>query len=92
MSETGHTSYHERAANGNSRIVVLSKNFYFGLITAYKEGMGIPNAILAPAPPQCNSENHPGLPPAGCTRGGGGGLMLLSPQHALPVPHDVPAS
>ena len=35
MSETGHKSYHERAANGNSHIVVLIKNFHFVLITEY---------------------------------------------------------
>ena len=33
MSDTGNETYHERVANGNSRIVVLIKNFYFGLIT-----------------------------------------------------------
>jgi hypothetical protein len=51
MSETGHNSYHERAANGNSHIVVLIKNFHFVLITAFHApsslcaaiGMGISN-------------------------------------------------
>ena len=32
MSDTGNETYDERVANGNSRIVVLIKNFYFGLI------------------------------------------------------------
>jgi hypothetical protein len=45
MSETGHTSYHERAANGNSRIVVLSKNFYFGLISGHGLAGLTPNAF-----------------------------------------------
>jgi hypothetical protein len=32
MSVTGEKAYHERAANGNSRIVAVIKNFHFGLI------------------------------------------------------------
>jgi DNA integrity scanning protein DisA with diadenylate cyclase activity len=32
MSDTGDKTYHERVANGNSHIVVLTKNFHFGLI------------------------------------------------------------
>jgi hypothetical protein len=33
MSDTGDKTYHERVANGNSHIIVLIKNFHFGLIT-----------------------------------------------------------
>jgi hypothetical protein len=29
---TQNGAYHEQVANGNSRIVVLTKNFHFGLI------------------------------------------------------------
>jgi hypothetical protein len=32
MSDTGNETYHRGTANGNSRIGVLFKNFYFGLI------------------------------------------------------------
>jgi hypothetical protein len=32
MSDTGDKTYHERVANGNSHIIVLIKNFHFGLI------------------------------------------------------------
>ena len=32
MSDTRQKAYHERTANGNSRIVVLIKNFHCGLI------------------------------------------------------------
>jgi hypothetical protein len=32
MTDTGNEAYHEGAANGNSSIVVLIKNFHFGLI------------------------------------------------------------
>jgi hypothetical protein len=33
MRDTGDKTYHERVANGNSCIVVLVKNFHFGLIS-----------------------------------------------------------
>jgi hypothetical protein len=34
MRDTGDKTYHERVANGNSCIVVLVKNFHFGLISS----------------------------------------------------------
>jgi hypothetical protein len=37
MSETGDEPYHERTANGNSRIVVLIKNFRFELISQLEQ-------------------------------------------------------
>jgi hypothetical protein len=38
MSDTGNETYHRGTANGNSRIGVLFKNFYFGLIKHVAEG------------------------------------------------------
>jgi hypothetical protein len=40
MSDTRNEAYHERAANGNPRIVVLIKNFHFGLIKLLPESPG----------------------------------------------------
>jgi hypothetical protein len=39
MSDTGQKAYHERTANGNSRIVVLIKNFHCGLISDFCRGV-----------------------------------------------------
>ena len=46
MSDTGNETYHERVANGNSRIVVLIKNFYFGLISRQYDEL---DALIADA-------------------------------------------
>jgi hypothetical protein len=40
MSDTGDKTYHERVANGNSHIIVLIKNFHFGLISTTAKGKG----------------------------------------------------